>query len=179
MTRTQMVWYIGTTLTALAMLATSVTVVAQPPIRTVADSSAAERHKAASVKGFRGLAARLNTTPEALDDAFEHARLANPKLSRGNFVAANVLADNLGPEHPGITTPAILSGLQRGKSLGQTLQSLGLSASEAKQSRRDADRQTKDADRSLRDADRRDEKASRAAHGKSRGVANEKKAKDQ
>src|SRR5690349_1626143 len=136
----RMVWYAGTMLTALGMLAASATAVAQPRARTVharigaaaADSSATERRKAANLKGFRGIAAKLNTTPEALEDAFEHAREANPKLSRGNFIAANVLADNLGANHPNITTPAILSGLQSGKSVGQTLQSLGLSASEAK-----------------------------------------------
>jgi hypothetical protein len=189
---TRVIWYAGTMLTALAMLAASATAAAQPPPRTVhartggpaaaggaaADSSAAERKRAVSLKGFRGIAARLNTTPEALANAYEHASLANPKLSRGNFVAANVLADNLGAKHPNITTPAILSGLQSGKSLGQTLQSLGLSASEAKQARRTADRQAKDADKRVKDADKRakaeDDKDKGAKH-KSKSVASEKK----
>ena len=180
---TRMIWYAGTMLTALAMLAASATAAAQPLARTLhartgraaADSSDAERRRAANLKGFRGIAAQLNTTPEALENAFEHARLANPKLSRGNFIAANVLADNLGAKHPNITTPAILSGLQSGKSVGQTLQSLGLSASEAKQARRTADRGAKDADKRVKDADKRAQAESKDAKHKSKSVASEKK----
>lgn len=184
---TRIIWYAGTLLTALAMLAASATTVAaaQHPARTLhvrvgaaaADSSRAEREKAANLKRFRGIAAKLNTTPAALQYAFENARVGNPKLSRGNFIAANVLGDNLGATRPNITTPAILSGLQNGKSLGQTLQSLGLSASEAKQARRTADRQAKDADKRVKDADKRvkaeDDKDKDARH-KSKSVASEK-----
>jgi len=182
---TRMVWYAGTLLTALVMLAASVTAAAQQQARMLrartgapADSSRVERQKAANLKSFRGIAAQLNTTPEALNNVFENARAGNPKLSRGNFIAANVLADNLSARHPNITTPAILSGLQSGKSLGQTLQSLGLSASEAKQARRTADRQAKDADKRVKDADKRakaeDDKDKDAKH-KSKSVASGKK----
>ena len=91
---------------------------------------------------FKGIAAKLGTTPDALQSAYEAAKQANPKLSRGNFVAANMLAHNLGSKNPAITTQAILSGLQGGKSIGQTLQGLGLSAKDAeaaeRQARRDA-----------------------------------------
>ena len=176
---TRMVWYAGTLLTALVMLAASVTAAAQQQARMLrartgaaaVDSSRAERQKAANLKNFRGIAAKLNTTPEALNNAFENARAGNPKLSRGNFIAANVLADNLGAQHPNITTPAILSGLQSGKSLGQTLQSLGLSASEAKQARRTADRQAKDADKRAKAEDDKDKDAKH----KSKSVASGKK----
>jgi len=151
-----------TLLMTLAMLAasTTTTTAAQQHARSVharatADSSRVERQKASNLKSFRGIAAKLNTTPEALQYAFESARAANPKLSRGNFIAANVLADNLGARHPNITTGAILSGLQSGKSVGQTLQSLGLSASEAKQAKRAADHDTKEADKRVKDADKR------------------------
>lgn len=174
---TRMMWYAGTVLTALAMLAASATAAAQQQGRTMRvrtgaaarDSSAAERQKAANIKGFRGIAAQLNTTPEALEDAFEHARYANPKLSRGNFIAANVLAANLGATHPNITTQAILSGLQSGKNVGQTLQSLGLSASEAKQAKQAADRQAKDAERRVKDADKRARANGKEAKQKSNG----------
>jgi len=173
---TRMVWYAGTLLTALAMVAASATAAAQQQARTphtrtravAGDSSRAEREKAANLKSFRGIAAQLNTTPEALQYAFERAREGNPKLSRGNFIAANVLADNLGATHPNITTPAILSGLQSGKSVGQTLQSLGLSTSEAKQARRTADRQAKDGETRVKNADKR------AKAEKSKRLANEK-----
>jgi len=151
-----------TVLMTLAMLAasTTTTTAAQHYTRSVharstADSSRVERRKASNLESFRGIAAKLHTTPEALQNAFETARVANPKLSRGNFVAANVLADNLGAQHPNITTQAILSGLESGKSVGRTLQSLGLSGAEAKQARRAADHDTKAANKPFKDADER------------------------
>jgi hypothetical protein len=91
---------------------------------------------------FKGIATKLGTTPDALQTAYESAKQANPKLSRGNFVAANMLAHNLGTKTPAITTQAILTGLQGGKSIGQTLQGLGLTPKDAedaeRQARRDA-----------------------------------------
>jgi hypothetical protein len=160
---TRMMWYAGTLLTTLALLAVSATAAAQQPARTArmrsaapgADTSRAERARAANLKAFRGIAAKLSTTPEALANAFDRARVANPKLSRGNFIAANVLADNLGARRPNITTEAILSGLRSGRSIGQTLQSLGLSAAEAKQARRAANLRVKDAEQRVRDEDKR------------------------
>lgn len=91
---------------------------------------------------FKGIATKLGTTPDALQSAYDAAKQANPKLSRGQFVSANMVAHNLGAKNPAITTQAILSGLQGGKSLGETLKGLGLSDQEAKdaenQARRDA-----------------------------------------
>ena len=93
---------------------------------------------------FKGIATKLGTTPDALQTSYDAAKQANPKLSRGQFVSANMVAHNLGEKHPAITTPAILSGLQSGKSFGETLKGLGLSDQEAKgaenQARRDAAR---------------------------------------
>lgn len=156
----RVMWYAGTVFMALAMLAASTTVAAQQqartlPIRPHPDSTRAERQEQANLKAFRGIAVKLNTTPAALQHALEHARATNPKLSRGNFIAANVLADNLGVKHRNITTGAILSGLEHGKSVGQTLQSLGLSGAAAKEARRAADRDRKAADKLIRDADKR------------------------
>ena len=94
---------------------------------------------------FNGLAKKLDTTPEALQSAYEAAKAANPKLTRGQFVAANVLARNLGTKDPAITTDAILQGLKSGKSIGQTLQNLGLSKAEATEAERTADKEAKDA----------------------------------
>jgi hypothetical protein len=167
---TRMMWYAATMLMTLAMLAASASLVAQQLGRTTrapsaasitADSSRAERSRAGNLKAFRGIAAKLNTTPDVLQSAFERAREANPRLSRGNFIAANVLADNLGAKHPNITTAAMLSGLQSGKSIGQTLQSLGLSAADAKQAKKAADRRVKDADQRVKDADKRARRAER------------------
>jgi len=97
---------------------------------------------------------------------YRHGYRAIPNI--GPLFAANVLANNLGANNPNITTPAILSGLQSGKSIGQTLQSLGLSASEAKQARRTADRQAKDGETRVKNADKR------AKAEKSKRLANEK-----
>src|SRR6059036_1167950 len=75
-----------------------------------------------------GVATKLGSTPEAMESAYMMARQANPKLTRGQFIAANMVAKNLGSKNPAITTQAILSGLQSGNSIGQTLQGLGLSS---------------------------------------------------
>jgi len=56
-----------------------------------------------------------------------------------------MLANNLGSKNPSITTQAILDGLQSGKSIGQTLQSLGLSAKDAKEAERAAARDAREA----------------------------------
>jgi hypothetical protein len=156
----RMMGYAGTVFTAVVMLAASTTAATQQQARTLhvrthSDSTRAERQRAANLKAFRGVAVKLNTTPAALENAFENARAANRKLSRGNFIAANVLADNLAARRPNVTTQAILSGLQSGKSIGQTLQSLGLSRAEAKQERRAADRDAKEADKRVKDEDKR------------------------
>lgn len=113
----------------------------------VAKPSNAPAAKPAEHSSFRGVASKLGTTPEALETAYQTAKQANPKLSRGNFVAANMLAHNLGSKNPAITTQAILSGLQSGKSLGQTLQGLGLSAKDAEVAERQARRDAAEAQR--------------------------------
>ncbi len=92
---------------------------------------------------FRGIARKLNTTPAALQNQFLAARALNPDLNFGQFVAANVVADNLGATHSNITTNAILAGLQSGRSLGQTLQDLGLSKAETKAAKQQAEHQIK------------------------------------
>lgn len=90
---------------------------------------------------FQGISRKLNTTPETLRSQYEAARAANPNLKFGQFVAANVIAENLSATHSSITTAAILSGLQSGRSIGQTLQDLGLNSSEAKIAEKNAKRE--------------------------------------
>lgn len=90
---------------------------------------------------FTGVAKQLGTTTQALEDAYKAALATNPKLTRGQFVAANMLAKNLGTAHPNVTTQAILDGLAGGKSIGETLQGLGLTADEAQQAEAEANRQ--------------------------------------
>ena len=94
----------------------------------------------------RGVATKLGTTPEAMESAYLTAKQANPKLTRGQFIAANMVANNLSAKNPAITSQALLSGLQSGKSIGQTLQSLGLSSAEAHEAQRQAARDKKAAE---------------------------------
>ena len=103
--------------------------------------------KANGSDSFKGIATKLGTTPDALQSAYEAAKQANPKLSRGQFVSANMVANNLSAKHPAITTQAILSGLQSGKSLGETLKGLGLSDQEATDAERQARRDAAEAQR--------------------------------
>lgn len=94
----------------------------------------------------RGVATKLGSTPEAMETAYLAAKQANPKLTRGQFIAANMIAKNLSSKNPAITTQALLSGLQSGKSIGQTLQSLGVSSGDAHDAQRQAAREAKDAE---------------------------------
>ncbi|HEX8096644.1 MAG TPA: hypothetical protein VF507_01355 [Pyrinomonadaceae bacterium] len=93
---------------------------------------------------LNGIATRLNTTPEALRTAYDTARAANPNLKFGQFIAANVIASNLSASNPNITTAAILAGLNNGRSIGRTLQDLGLSEQQAREAERAARRRAKE-----------------------------------
>jgi hypothetical protein len=128
---------------------------ASPASRPAGETRGAE--SAEHLNSFRGVAMKLGTTPEALQTAYEQARTANPKLTRGQFIAATVLGHNLSDK--GITTDEILAGLASGKSIGQTLRSLGLSDQEAKRAEEAADREVREADRAAdRAAKARDKK---------------------
>ena len=116
--------------TATAQAATKAQSTATPHT-TVKHTSTSSSRTSPKVTSFRGIASKLNTTSEALETAYKTAVAANPKLTRGQFIAANVLAQNLGSKNPSITTQAILDGLKSGKSIGKTLQNLGLSAKDA------------------------------------------------
>ena len=96
---------------------------------------------------YRGISRKLNVSAETLRSRYETALLRNPDLKWGQFVAANVIASNLRRRNSRITAPAILAGLERGDSIGQTLKSFGLSSDEAKQAEKDAKRQIKESQR--------------------------------
>ena len=156
---TQTIAFTSATLISFLVLAAYATAVAQRaprslvtvhprPAHTVrADSrpTAATRAEAREERSFRGISSKLGMTPAALEDAFEAARQTNPKLGRDHFIEANVLAQNLGSKHPKVTTQAILDGLKSGKSIDQTLESLGLSESDAKAAEHAADREINEA----------------------------------
>jgi hypothetical protein len=88
-----------------------------------------------------GVASTLHTNANTLRAGYQAALLNNPELKFGQFVAATRLAQNLGGRHPNITRDAILAGLANGKSIGQTLQNLGLSSSEAKTAKKQAEKE--------------------------------------
>lgn len=92
---------------------------------------------------YRGLSRKLGTTPEQMRAAYQAALLANPDLTYGQFVSANVVAENLHARFPSITSSAILAGLANGDSLGKTLHNLGLSKDQAKDAQHNADEQIK------------------------------------
>lgn len=85
-----------------------------------------------------GIAKKLNTTPGVLSSSYLAALNSDPKLTFGQYVAANVIADNLKKRLPAITAANILTGLQNGDSLGRTLRKLGMASDEAKAAVREA-----------------------------------------
>ncbi len=93
---------------------------------------------------FNGIAKKLETTPEDLRTQFEAALAANPDLTFGQFVSANVVADNLNERFPNVTTEAILNGLAAGDSLGKSLRNLGVPKEEAEEATKTAKKQIKE-----------------------------------
>ena len=91
--------------------------------------------------------ARLHTTARDLREGYQAALAANPDLKFGQYVAATRIAANLGGRHPSVTRSAILSGLASGRSIGQTLQDLGVGEREAKDAKRQAERELKESKR--------------------------------
>ena len=87
----------------------------------------------------------LHTNANDLRSGYQAALAVNPDLTFGNYVSATRLGQNLNPRFPNVTRDAILTGLNSGRSLGQTLQDLGLNEREAKEARKRADDEIKKA----------------------------------
>jgi hypothetical protein len=85
----------------------------------------------------------LHTNANDLRSGYQAALAVNPDLTFGNYVSATRLGQNLNSRHPNITRDAILNGLNSGRSLGQTLQDLGLNERESKDARKRADAEIK------------------------------------
>ena len=92
-----------------------------------------------------GIARTLRVNANDLRSQYQVALAANPDLKFGQFVAATRLSQNLGDRRPAITRAAILSRLAAGRSLGQSLQDLGLSSREASEAKKRAEREIKEA----------------------------------
>ena len=95
------------------------------------------------LRRYTGISKKLDMTPEALRTSYETALAADSDLTWGQFVAANVIADNLGARHPNITSAAILEGLRNGDSIGETLERLGLGEEQAETAEKEAKREIK------------------------------------
>src|SRR5437870_8230547 len=78
-----------------------------------------------------GIPKVVHANANNLRSQYQAALINNPNLKFGQFVAATHLAQNLGGRHPNITRASILAGLASGRSIGQTLQDLGLSSRQA------------------------------------------------
>jgi hypothetical protein len=90
-----------------------------------------------------GIARTLHVNANALRGQYQAALATNPHLKFGQFVAATRLAQNLGRRFPNITRAAILAGLADGKSIGRTLQDLGLNGHEANEAKNQVEREIK------------------------------------
>jgi len=113
------------------------------------DRIAGENAKQADkeLRDHPGMANGMNMSANQLRDGYKAALATNPNLKFGQYVAANRIAKNLGRRNPNITTAAILQGLASGKSIGQTLQGLGLNSKEAKDAEKMADQEIKESKR--------------------------------
>jgi len=101
------------------------------------------RHADEDLKAHPGIARTLHTNANDLRSGYQTALATNPNLKFGQFVSATRVSQNLRSRHPAITRTAILNGLASGRSLGQTLQDLGLSERGANEAKRRADREIK------------------------------------
>jgi hypothetical protein len=94
-----------------------------------------------------GITNVVHTNANNLRSQYQVALINNPNLKFGQFVAATRLAQNLGGRHPNITRDAILAGLASGRSIGQTLQDLGLSSHDAKAAKKQTEKEIEQARR--------------------------------
>jgi hypothetical protein len=87
---------------------------------------------------------KLRMNANDLRSGYQTALITNPDLKFGQYVAANMIAPNLGSTNPNITANAILSRLAQGDSIGAALRSLGVGRDEAKRAEKAAKRQMND-----------------------------------
>jgi len=90
-----------------------------------------------------GLPRALHTNANDLRSGYQAALATNPDLSFGNYVSATRLGQNLNRRFSNVTRDSILDGLASGRSLGRTLQDLGVNERDAKDARKQADAEIK------------------------------------
>lgn len=103
------------------------------------------RHADDDLRNHPGIPRALHTNANDLRAGYQSALVTNPDLTFGNYVSATRLSQNLGRKNPNVTRAAILNGLSSGRSLGQTLQDLGLNDRESKEARKQVERELKEA----------------------------------
>lgn len=103
------------------------------------------RHADNDLRDHPGVPRALHTNANDLRAGYQSALVTNPDLTFGNYVSATRLSQNLGSRNPNITRGAILNGLASGRSLGQTLQDLGLNEHDSKEARKRVERELKEA----------------------------------
>jgi len=101
------------------------------------------RHADKQLREHPGIPRTLRTNANDLRSDYQAALATHPDLKFGHFVSATRIAQNLHSRNPGVTRAAILKGLASGRSLGQTLQDLGLSEHESNEEKKRADREIK------------------------------------
>lgn len=94
------------------------------------------RHADDDLRDHPRLPKALHTNANDLRSGYQAALAVNPDLTFGNYVSATRLGQNLNPRFPNVTRDAILGGLNSGRSLGQTLQDLGLNERQSKDARK-------------------------------------------
>src|SRR5437899_3325173 len=106
---TRLIPFTSATLVSLLLVAAYATAAAQRPAHAQAPAAhtppahpttgpqshpaTGPKTEARAEKSFGGIAPKLGATAGALEDAFEAAHTANPKLTRGQFIAANVRSE--------------------------------------------------------------------------------------
>ena len=101
------------------------------------------RHADDDLRDHPRLPKALHTNANDLRSGYQAALAVNPDLTFGNYVSATRLSQNLNPRFPNVTRDAILGGLNSGRSLGQTLQDLGLNERQSKDARKRVDDEIK------------------------------------
>lgn len=93
------------------------------------DSKSSEKGK---IERYKGLSRKTGHSPESLWAWYESERARNPRLTHGQFVAANMIARN---PAKGISAQTILTGLRNGDSIGQVLYRRGMTEKEIRDER--------------------------------------------
>jgi len=81
---------------------------------------------------YKGLSKKTGHSPESLWAWYESERAKNPRLTHGQFVAANMIAQN---PKKGISAQTILTGMRNGDSIGQVLHRRGMTEKEIRSER--------------------------------------------